>query len=189
MFRKIPRSKLEFILNNPDEYVDLYTIQNKSVMNEILSGVYTVDESNCMFNEDGECDVIKFAYMWIKHKGKFDNYPVWSTLKSQIGKRRKDFYYNLNTIEIKFKKKCKDILLSDYESWHCALNGWHTNDSECYNRSEIIKSWDYILDVLRKPDEVFGSPIIQVCCNDIKLEDIISIKEVNPKRYIWRKSV
>ena len=187
MFRKIPRSKLEFILNNPEEYVDIFTIQNKNVFDGLINNkIHTVDESYCMFNESEYSDNIHFAYSWIKSKGKFKNYPVWGTLKSQIGKRRKDFYYDEDsTVEIKFRKKCKDILLTDYESWHCALNGCHVFDSENNNHDDIINSWNYILDVLRNPDEIYRTPVVQVCCDDIKIKDVISVKEINPKRKIY----
>lgn len=187
MFRKIPKSKLKNILENKQSEVRLYTIQNKNILEELFSGRYSVKEENCMFN-DSDCidDGIKYAYDWIKAKGNFINYPIWATLKSQLGKR-KSYWEKGNKedlIQITLKKQSKDIILSDYDMWHSCLNGFHLYDCDIEDRKEIEKSWEDILDVISIKSE-YGNPSqIQVCTDDIKFEDVVRITDLR-KRVIY----
>lgn len=153
----------------------LWTIQPVEIYKLIQQQGYYVcqpDKSECL-KEFG----FKDAYNWLVQKMKEKigeppndvEYPVWAwhtwnwknkkpDLRVPRGKRGEE----LVCMEIEIPDK--DVVLSDFDSWHYVLNNWHHNyakneeewdqledwiDSlpEEEKQKEIIKSWDNIFNI------------------------------------------
>ncbi len=113
----------------------LWTIQDEEVYNTIIeSGKYCCDASKSECLEDKQ--FVK-AYDWLV--GKMEEklgeapdgvkYPVWAwaykpdlrTLRGKSGKR---------CVRIEFEIDEKEIFITDYFNWHCALNNFPFFDIE-----------------------------------------------------------
>lgn len=182
MFRPIPKSYIELILDKKLSTVKLYTIQHRNVLDIISrTNIHIQQEKDTMFMNTSYWEEGHNAYSWIKNKGKFKNYPIWATLKSQL-KKKKDSTISKEIdkeyVEITFEKSVNDILLSDYESWHSVLNNdyCYQNDDDYdinYPQEEIIKSWDYCLDMRKNK-----SSMVQVCTNNIQRIEILRVTDL-----------
>jgi hypothetical protein len=128
-------------LSNNEETIELWTLQHEEAYKDFLDvGRLTANENHLCFGPD---DVSGwYAYQW--YAKQMSNrvgpapsgvkWPVWAWYKrygktgSEMGKpdMRESSYGERGTrvVRLKLAVACNRILLSDFDSWHSALNYW-----------------------------------------------------------------
>ncbi len=175
----------------------LYTIQPKEVWKQIQNeNVFICDKSKSYYLDGKDKTNINFVkgYQWLAKQmtdriGNPDNieYPVWAWYK------RNDFneYPNLNdlgfgekepllVIELEIPKN--QVLLSDFEEWHCVLNDdfcWDCSKSDFDNdiwiptNPDKEKSWEHIF-------EISNSSFVQATFWKVTKDMVVSVEEFIP---------
>ena len=162
-----------------------YSIQTKEAYNDALLKGYL--EGNRKYIDDFFIN----SYHWImKQMNKRlvnynTEYPIWLWSKKTIienGVYEKDTEWVLLKIFI----DDKDVLLSDFMSWHCVLNNImlpiNKNEEDIKDKNIIQKSWERIFDInMLKNNEYILENIsdvdeIQGVTGRIKINDIKMIK-------------
>ena len=158
-------------------------------------------------------------YQWLMHKmnekigePEFPEcYPIWAWFQYHNVKRRKpDLRCSAHLtkgqkgVRIEIHKKESEVLLSDFDLWHYALNYWKINDNEqeakkfdllleknkiksidkenytIEIKQEIEKSWDKILDMNYAPKysaQPFEEKSIQATFWTLSTDEIIKVEE------------
>ena len=125
----------------------LFTVQPKEVYDQILhTGMYTcIPDKSEYISNSGENFVEAYKWLIKQMNEKIENkeritYPVWAWYKLDGKNELPDFnntlisYANDYLIEIEINKK--DVVLTDYDSWHFVLNNSY------YNPYEDEKEWE-----------------------------------------------
>lgn len=132
------------------------------------------------------------AYKWMMQQmktrlRKYNNeYPVWLwpkrpdlRMSSHLPKGTKGILLQVNIPEA-------DVLLSDFDAYHCILNDWfllvNDKEEELFDKGKLDiskeKSWERIFDLeLLKNSEYWGSNCVQGVTGKIMLDNIKVIKE------------
>lgn len=180
------------------ERVRVYSVQEAEALERAaLLGYLTPDPS---YLDDDDNRQWKRAYDWMRARmaeqieGYSGEYPMWAWLKRPNERqscRCEDCV--LITAEVPRGR----FVMSDYGTWHSALNGWYLHLDEAAfdadddverSREEIEESWRYCLNMA---DHVgadrlawLGGPSIlpQLCIDRIHLEEIVSMRPWRGRR-------
>lgn len=178
----------------------LWSIQTVKAYEELSNkGVLYTDETLSMAHEE---PIFEVAYRYMMKQFAFrlnikiSNYPVWSWYWYD-GKAKPKPYLRYKgydkpgtkLVRITLDVPDNEVLLSDFNLFHCVLNDWYipkneqdleTYDSRCMTDKEICKlkldSWGLIFDLEREDDNfMFGkkeNKSIQAITACIKLEQV-----------------
>lgn len=134
----------------------IWTVQDLAVWKEMeRSGRYTADERYlCMpESEDGPCSHSHYAYLWMVEQmkrvvgpaPKGVRYPIWAWYKrygSPTGKpdmRACMRQHDRPQVRLKLDVPDWDVLISDFDDWHFALNYWYLPEDE--GDSDSFDAW------------------------------------------------
>jgi len=171
----------------------LWTIQAYEAYEKLLQDKVLTADSACIFYDDIQRDAFQVGYDWMvrqmKKRGLVQpenvDYPIWAWYKWEGKRKRHDMrsYSNPNKdkiVQLTIKIDDSEVLLTDFDTFHYALNYWYLpldeNESESFEkeytnfgisrndlrdiskqsreinnfRERIEKSWDRILDLERE---------------------------------------
>ena len=121
----------------------LWTVQDKSVLDILEQNKpYSVSNKHIIFpeSEDDACNHSNYAYKWLVKKmqdqigpaPKDVTYPIWGWYKRQ---EREDGKPDMRSwkaepdteevVRLKLDIPDWEVLLTDFDDWHCALNYWY----------------------------------------------------------------
>lgn len=134
----------------------LWTIQNKAVWEKLeTDGTYTASDRFLGFppDEDDAFNHSHYAYLWLidQMKNRIGLppegvvYPIWAWYKQHSqsdGKpdmRRSHYLKGHACVRMKLDIPDYEVLLSDFDEWHCALNYWFLSETE--KESDEFDAW------------------------------------------------
>lgn len=158
----------------------------------------------------------KEAYDWMRNqmiwrlgeKKSIEQFPIWAWYQAHhIDKKKPDLRYSGYLMpgetgyRVEFKKEEYQVLLSDFELWHCVLNKTYIPkdiedrkkfenvnrkylDTNCFNaypqslKNKIEKSWHVIFDMNFFAKDIglpFSKKQIQATVWDLKLQEVVKI--------------
>ena len=173
--------------------IKVYTIQNVSVLNKVLkTGEYRTDKRFICERS------FKDAYAWLvkqakNHKQSWkEDRPVWVWIKRPDLRQHKYFSDDRKSrvekkVLIELEIDEKDILISDFDTWHCVLNDclyfetdqeWDNFNSKYKKNGKLSKQGRKILEqswlrCLNHAQDEYKQGIIE----SIRVEDIRSVKK------------
>jgi len=184
------------------------TIQPQEVYEICKNKPFYTDISKSEYSDDQN---FIDAYRWLISimKRKIEKpfqaeYPIWGWYrfdgKYKLDLRQHTKCYPSNYYAITLNIPDEQVLLSDYETWHCVLNKWILHslyDEENFNKNEeyfdrlkendinkynelMVKSWYHIFDL--KPNAMSSCAFIQATFWKIEPKWIIEIKKFGSRK-------
>lgn len=166
-----------------------WTIQHLDAWHRALKVGYIEGDNNHIAFEDFDA-----SYNWMKEQMKNDitNYrneqPVWLWLKKPDMRYSGHHNPSTNIVRLTLQLNEEDVLVSDFEKWHCVLNDEFCSDSEIEDdkfkngKSTITKeeSWIRIFDFNRTHDVDWWGKVeestLQGTTGRINLKNVISVE-------------
>lgn len=139
----------------------VWTIQPKEIYEYTMdNGYFVVDISKSDFYS-----CLKNGYDWMVEKmnEKIPNpnhikFPIWAWYRWDGKEKRPDLRYNLfsytgdnkdySLIELEIPDS--EILLSDYDNWHCVLNNIYLDESNSEKEFDEIQEWLFSIDPIKR---------------------------------------
>ena len=190
--------------------VKLWTILNEKAYKVLIEHQYLSAHVQVLDSD------FKEAYDWMRNQmiGRLgenestEQFPIWAWYQAHhIDKRKPDLRYSGYLMpgetgyRVEFKKKEHQVLLSDFELWHCILNKTYIPksvedckefedinrkylDANSFNtypkslKSKIEKSWQVIFDMSFCAKDIglpFNKKQIQATVWDLKLQEVVKI--------------
>lgn len=120
----------------------LWTIQDIAVLKALEKGPYTTQNQHIIFPEweDDDFNHCNYAYQWLTQQmtqrigpaPKNVKYPIWAWYKRQGHHDGKPDMRSWkaepnshHVVRMKLDVPDWQVLLTDFDDWHCALNYWH----------------------------------------------------------------
>lgn len=179
----------------------IYTVQPQIVVDELLKNriVYPISIHESI-HESHECDSFKKAYSWLYEQMKLMNKDLGKNNGGMFwahNRKADSYYYNGMLLEL--EKPTSEVIVSDYNMWHCILNNspvvtqeedydyWESLSPDSA-KNYLYDSWKKILDIritpkhrikpgveIQKWYDKGERQVYQTCFTSIKLEDIRNI--------------
>ena len=185
----------------------LWTIQDIAVWEQLeATGVYTTPSDRIEFpeHEDTDCHHAHYAYRWLSEQmrkrvgppPKGVEFPVWAWYKQQErpdGKpdmRCSHYIKDLPCVRMKLDVPDWEVMITDFEDWHYALNYWHCSTTE--QESDEFEKWHESLGISFHDigDWSLQSPELTLVRERVEKswERIIGINPVNEQwHFPWKK--
>ncbi len=170
----------------------LWTVQDIAVWEQLeKTGLYTVPAELIVFpkRDDDACNRMNYAYRWLANQmsklvgppPEGVEYPIWAWYKQQgrhDGKPDMRQYHHAKggqCVRMKLDVPDWEVLLSDFDDWHHALNYWYLSQV----RAKVESSWERIVGV-RQGDDYWHLPwekrTIQATFWTLSLEHVVSVE-------------
>lgn len=168
----------------------LWTVQHKNAYDKMLADGVLRADNNFLFCGDS----FSFAYDWMSEQmsariGKPPHgvsYPVWAWYRQNGVRKRPDMRScgrcgaaGTPIVLITFEIPDNQVLLSDFDMWHCILCNAYLatgeKDDDSFNGSEEAKrkSWNRVFDIDAESGYWLGNKMTQATVWEIRKEQVI----------------
>lgn len=159
-----------------------YTIQTKEAWIQFQKDGYLVGSKEYVWDEFLEHYHWMMKQMTIRLPRYKGEYPIW--LYTQFPDHyRYSGRAGLECVLLEVELQAEDVLISDFEVWHCVLNHWYAlwdHEDEDHPPLSMEESWERIFELERLQSDPMwetSTPMYQGVTGKIPIDQVRSVTE------------